>query len=239
MTGWDVPARVLLAPVIGVQAVLVHRRAILLPEPEGARTGLTGTGAPLRVLIVGDSSAAGVGAATQNSGLAGQLARALAPHFTVDWRLEAATGATTAATLARMTALEPDRFDIAVQALGVNDVTRAVTRARWIRQQQALHDLLRDRFGVRHIFASGLPPMGLFPLLPQPLRWVLGAQAKRLDLALASLARANPQLCHIPFDLPQEARFFARDGYHPGPEAYTLWAGNLARHILNARDLPG
>ena len=239
LSAWDIPARVLLAPLIGAQAIYVLKRAVVLPEPAGARCGHVGTGPSLRVLIIGDSSAAGVGAATQGAALAGQLARALAPHFSVSWRLEAETGATTSTTLAKIPRLEPLLYDIAILALGVNDVTRAVTLARWTRQQVVLHQRLRNRFKTRHIFASGLPPMGMFPLLPQPLRWVLGQQAKRLDRALATLAQADPGLSHIPFDLPQDRRFFASDGYHPNAQAYALWADILARRIISKAVLQG
>ena len=218
-----------------MQAVAVRRRALILPEPPGERSGSAGSGAPLRLLIIGDSSAAGVGAPLQNAALSGQLVNALGPHFRLTWRLEARTGATTKTTLARFSRLPPEPFDVAILALGVNDVTRAVTRRQWIGRQQALHRLLQDRFGVRRIYVSGLPPMGLFPLLPQPLRWVLGAQAKRLDGALAEVGSKDNPVCHVPFDFPHQARFFAEDGFHPSPVAYTHWADVLKKLILRDR----
>lgn len=229
---FDVLARAPLLPVLVAQAVAVRRNALILPEPPGARSGRIGRGDPLRVLIAGDSSAAGVGAPAQDEALSGQLARALAPHFKLSWRLEAATGATTKATIASLSQMAAEPFDIAVLALGVNDVTRMVSRRKWSGQQRALHGLLRERFGVRRIYASGLPPMGLFPLLPQPLRWVLGAHSARLDGALAGIAAQSDMVSHIPFDFPHQARFFAEDGYHPSPVAYTHWGGVLKKRIM-------
>jgi hypothetical protein len=44
------------------------------------------------LLVVGDSAAAGVGAATQDEALSGQLAVALAPTFRLHWKLLAFTG---------------------------------------------------------------------------------------------------------------------------------------------------
>ncbi|MCF6233917.1 MAG: SGNH/GDSL hydrolase family protein [Rhodobacteraceae bacterium] len=232
----DVLARPVLLPVLLTQGRAVRRKALILPEPGGPRSGQTGTGPALRVLIAGDSSAAGVGAKTQNDALAGQVAAALAPDFAVDWRLVAETGASTATMHATLSQMNPERFDVAILALGVNDVTGAVTRRRWIARQSGLHRMLQGRFGVQRIYASGLPPMGLFPLLPQPLRWILGAQATRLDKALAGIAARDEVVHHIPFDLPHEARYFAEDGYHPSPPAYALWAGVLAGLIR--RDHP-
>ncbi len=213
----------------------MRRRALILPEPPGARSGVAGDGAPLRLLIVGDSSAAGVGARAQEAALSGQMVSALAPHFRLTWRLEARTGATTKTTLASLSRLPAEPFDAAILALGVNDVTRVVSWRKWLGQQRALHGLLQDKFGVRRIYASGLPPMGLFPLLPQPLRWVLGAHAKRLDEALAGIGAENGLVCHVPFDFPHQPQFFAEDGFHPSAVAYGHWAEVLKKLILRDR----
>ena len=222
----------MLAPVLAAQAVLVRRRAQFLPEPPGPRAGRSGAGRPLRLLIAGDSSAAGVGAPHQDQALAGQLVALLARHFEVTWRLEAVTGATTASMLDRLASLPEQRFDVAVTALGVNDVTRASTEARWRARQGALLDLLRDRFGAGAVFATGLPPMRAFPLLPEPLAWVLGAQAERLDKALASLCDSRSHAHHVRIAYPPDPGLAASDGYHPTPRAYGIWAGEMAARIL-------
>jgi len=72
----------------------------------------------------------------------------------------------------------------------------------------------------------------MFPLLPQPLRWILGAQADRLDQALAEIAAQDKCIRHIPFGFPHQAKFMAQDGYHPSPIGYGHWAGVLKRLIL-------
>lgn len=201
-----------------------------LPEAAGPRAGRVGQGR-LRLLILGDSSAAGVGVDRQDDALAGQLVAALADHHP-DWRLEAWTGATTALTLARLRALPEIPFDIAVVALGVNDVTRGVPLKRWLIHQRELAAALSGRFGVRHLYLSGVPPMGAFPALPRPLRDVLGARAARFDAALAGLAATIPGARHLAFDTVQlQPAMMAQDGYHPGAAAYALWAEALARAI--------
>ncbi|MCE8006890.1 SGNH/GDSL hydrolase family protein [Aestuariivita sp.] len=228
----DMPARVALFPVLVAQALQVRRRALKLPEAAGPRQGAAGSGPDLRLLVLGDSSAAGVGARHQDEALAGQLVARLSAHHRVTWRLEARTGATTRAALDRVARLEDARFDVAVVALGVNDVTRAVPLPVWMRQQRRLIHLLTDRFGVRRICLSGLPPMGEFPLLPHPLRWVLGRQATRFDRALSGLAADHPQvnLSSMVFDL--DVSHMAEDGFHPGPEVYAAWAKILADQII-------
>ena len=98
----DTATMLLLSPLLLGQAIRLRKIALQLPEASGPRTGSLGNGPPLRFLIIGDSSAAGVGAQTQDEALAGQLVAALGAHHTVHWQLIAATGATTASTLAKL-----------------------------------------------------------------------------------------------------------------------------------------
>jgi lysophospholipase L1-like esterase len=229
----SLPARLALAPILLAQGAVVRARALRLPEPPGPRAGTAGEGPPLRLLIAGDSSAAGVGCEHQDKALSGQLVARLSRTHRITWRLEAATGATTAATIARLQALPPEPFDAAIIALGVNDTARMVPRARWEAGINALHHLLQSRFGTARTLWSGVPPMGRFPLLPHPLRATLGALAARNDASLARIAATTPGLEHLALDLPLTPDLMAPDGYHPNAAACALWADRLAARLTH------
>jgi len=232
----DMPARVALFPILVAQALQVRRGALKLPEAAGPRSGEVGDGAPLRLLILGDSSAAGVGAAHQDQALSGQLVKRLSTRYRVTWRLEARTGHTTKDRLKRLDRLGSDRFDVAVVALGVNDVTQAVPLTTWLDRQSQLVHRLRHEYDARLICLSGLPPLGAFPLLPQPLRWVLGRQAARFDWHLKRLAASQTGVTVTPMDFDLSVDHMAEDGFHPGPTVYSDWAEMLAQQIF--RGLP-
>lgn len=223
--------RIPLAPLLVAQGLRVRRRANTLSEPPGAREGCAGSGVALRLLIIGDSSAAGVGACSQDTALSGQLVAALSNDFAVSWKLIGETSATTSDVLKRLAKVEPVPFDVVVSALGVNDVTRGSSRGFWQTRQRQLAKRLVNRFEAKLIIASGLPPMGAYPELPQPLRWVLGQQARRLDQALAELCDTHQVMTHLPIDVPFEPHFQAEDGYHPSEAAYALWGKMIASHI--------
>ncbi|SHJ54856.1 hypothetical protein SAMN05444404_2204 [Ruegeria lacuscaerulensis ITI-1157] len=118
-------------------------------------------------------------------------------------------------------------------ALGVNDVTRGVTATRFRERQSELFQLLARELGVRQIAATGVPQMERFPALPQPLAWVLGRQAARLDEGLQQVVKQFPQARHLALDLPDDPALAAPDGYHPSPLAYAHWAQKLAGMILD------
>ena len=228
-----VVATIALGPVLLAQGRRVRRTVPVLPEPDGPREGEAGSGKPLRLLILGDSAAAGVGTRTQDDALSGQLAVSLAPTFRLRWKLLAFTGATTADMLQRLRAEPAAQFDAVVTSLGVNDVTGRVSLAAWRRAQQELIGVLQARFGARHILLSGLPPMHRFPALPQPLRWYVGSRARDFNRALASVAASRPgceflALGHEMMDVSA----MAGDGFHPGPPIYALWAREATRRIV-------
>ncbi|MEW9920867.1 SGNH/GDSL hydrolase family protein [Marimonas sp. MJW-29] len=227
----DTAARLALSPLLVAQALRVRRIAQSLPEAAGPRSGRMGDGPPLRLAIVGDSSAAGVGVADQAEALSGQLARVLSDRHTVHWHLDALTGATTRSTLERLTEARPQPMDVVIVALGVNDVTRLVPASLWVRQQNRLLDRLRALHAPRRIYLSGMPPIRYFPLLPEPLRWTLGRHADKLETARIAALSDQPDCTHVPFELPLDPALMASDGFHPSARLYTLWAEEMASRI--------
>jgi len=224
---------VALMPLLIAQAVYAKSRALALPEPPGDRTGVVGDGPPLRILILGDSSAAGVGVDAQEDALLGQVIRRLAGRAEVTFELIAKTGAKTGQVLEWLDTLPRKQYDVVVTALGVNDVTKGVSLRRWLRQQDALMDRLATDFGARRVIVSGLPHISEFPLLPQPLRWVLGRQAARFDRNLETLVTSRADCIHIPADMTLDPSNMSRDGFHPGPPVYAAWADKVVAVILS------
>lgn len=223
----------LLGPLLLLQGRHVRSNIQLLPEPEGSRSGIAGSGKPLRLLIVGDSAAAGVGALTQESSLLGSTVAALAGDFEVHYKLLARTGDNTRDCNNRLQAEEPFQADVVLTSLGVNDVTSGCLEWAFVKRQQYLTQLLRSRFAAQQIILSGLPPVSHFPALPQPLRWYLGAQAKRFDRQLERLA-GELDLDYIQFDFEGDTSVMASDKFHPGPPVYKFW-GEAAADKIRAR----
>ena len=233
-------AKWLLGPLLLWQGARVRATALRLPEAAGERAR---QGGALRVLIVGDSSAAGVGAAHQDEALAGRLAQALATRLgePVGWQVVAASGHRSVQALAQLEAAELLAADVLITSLGVNDVVDQVAPHDALAALDAIHALARDRAGVRLSLHCAAPPMQAFPLLPQPLRWFFGRQAARFNVALASSVLNQPsrRVVHLPEPMRRNAAaLMAEDGFHPGPPGYALWAEALADQIESGLGLP-
>ncbi|MBP8203740.1 SGNH/GDSL hydrolase family protein [Pseudomonas sp. TMP25] len=230
----------LLAPLALPLALRTRRRALRLPPAAGLLSGVAGEGlpgAPLRLLVLGESTVVGVGVDDMQLALAGQLAGALAVHYArpVAWRACGENGVTAAQARERLLpqALEQP-VDLALLVFGVNDTTRLTSLLRWETALGGMAQALTVR-GAQVAFSS-VPPLQHFTALPWLLRRLLGWRATLLDARLGQLAR-RLGVGHHSVDLEFSPAYLARDGYHPSALGYRVWAEGLA--VSLAPSIPG
>lgn len=213
----------------------MKRTALRLPEaggPQQDQYRIAGCQArPLRLLLLGESTVAGVGVASQQQALAGQLAAQLAQRLgrSVEWQAIGSNGARARDCLSALMPRVQEYSDLAVLVLGVNDTTHLTTRWRWRREIGQLLESLQAR--SQRLLLCGVPPVGEFAALPQPLRGWFGLRASLLDGDLRDLARRKNCL-HVPVVAGLQPELLAADGYHPSALGYRQWAGLLADQLL-------
>ncbi len=209
-----------------------------MPEPPGCRTGTAGSGTLVRLLVAGDSGAAGVGAPTQDQALCGQLVLRLGRHHTVQWCVMAVNGLDSPGLLKLLQEAPCARFDVVVLSMGANDATGLCAPARWARWQNLLADVIEQRFAPALLVHSAVPPMHACLALPQPLRWFMGHWARRMNHSLAGLLTEQVgRSMHWHPDTTTTLGL-AADGIHPSPDGYAAWADGLSLRIL-AEHAPG
>jgi lysophospholipase L1-like esterase len=227
-------ATIALIPALIIQGNKVKKNTPRLPEPVGEREGLTGLGKPLSVLILGDSAAAGVGVQTQNEALLGFLVSELGNDYKVNWKLHAKTGDTTSQVIKSLDALANTNYDVVVTSVGVNDVTKLMSANVWIKKQEQLYKKIVEKFDPKLMIAAGVPPMHLFPALPNPLGWLFGQYSTQMNKQLEKFVENHKKLEWIEYDLEKYKSLdlkMADDGFHPSKEIYNLWAQEVAEKI--------
>ncbi len=230
---------VLLWPLLWLQARYVRRTTPRMQEPPGLRAGTAGRGSILRLLVAGDSGAAGVGAASQEQALCGQLVSRLGRHHTVQWCVLAVNGLDSPGLLKLLQDSPTTRFDVVVLSMGANDATGLCGPLQWAQWQQRLAELIADRFAPDLLVHSAVPPMHACKALPQPLRWFMGRWARQMNATLAGqIADQHSRSLHWHPESTTSAGL-AMDGMHPSAAGYAVWADGLSQHILAAQAVPG
>lgn len=215
---------VLLAPVVLAQGAALRRATPLLPAPEGERLGGKGK---LRLVVVGDSTAVGVGASSLSDALPGRLGALLGAR----WRAVGRSGATAADVLRdHIDEAAGGPADVAVLVVGWNDAMRLRSPRAFARDLGALIDRLRTASPTARIVVVAPPSFENLEVLPQPLRSALGSAALGLDRVARRVASERDALYAPGF----EGRSVASDGFHPDGEGYGRMAEGVAATVASA-----
>jgi len=143
----------------------------------------------------------------------------------------AAAGVGIKKTIDYLDSIPGNSFDIVVTSLGVNDVKANVRTDIWLKQQKELISLLKNKFKVKKLLISAVPPMELFPAIPWPLKWYLGWCAKQLNKAIKAWFQGQSDCEFLEFNLPMDKSLMAADGFHPGPKLHTIWGKEIFKKI--------
>jgi|SRR5690349_1528277 lysophospholipase L1-like esterase len=223
-----------LFPVYFSQAFALRRHALKLTPAVGSTAGRIGRGEPLHFLAVGDSIISGVGARRIQQSTVGHVARFMSGRLAreINWYAAGMIGAG-ARRVRRdvVPALPPQRFDAILLSVGVNDVLKLERSGRFRRQLLKLvHDLRAHSPGAV-IGYLGLPPLGDFPKLRRPLRWIVGYRVRKFDAVAREALTRVPGVVHIPMRYEPRAHMFANDGLHPSETSQRRLAKLIAAEM--------
>ncbi len=224
----------LLFPIVAAQGIWVRLTTEIIPVAAGPSVGAYGEGpSPLRLAVVGESTAAGCGVATHDDGFPGCLARELAARAgrPVAWEAAGQHGAAARWIRHRLVSRLGSGLDLAVLLAGVNDVLTRRTPAQWSEDLTAILDDLATR--ARNVVVTGIPSFRAFPSLPGTLGRYLAHRATALDSVSRRLCetRARTTFVSSADIAPISPDFFARDGFHPSAAGYRRWARAVADHL--------
>jgi lysophospholipase L1-like esterase len=147
--------------------------------PEGDAAGVGGDGAVLRLVALGDSTVAGVGAPTMEDSLAVQVARRVADQLgrPVDVLGYGVSGARTDDVLRdQVPAVDGTQPDVVLVVVGANDVTHATPPWQLRSDLAVLADALTERTDAP-VVLGGVPRFDEATVLAQPLRALVDGYA--------------------------------------------------------------
>lgn len=235
-------AVVVLVAVLAAEVWLALRRDYLPTDHPLELDGVFGRrDAPaLRLVVLGDSTAAGIGVDDPADAYPTLLARRLAAATDrrVDLSVLGVAGARVADVAEEQApdaaALDPD---VVFVGIGANDVTHLTSlgdvRAGIERAMRVLEDT-----GATVVVAG--PPDMRAPAWHQPLRYLAGVRGRQVTAAVEDVAHARG--ARVVELADETGRFFAEapeahfsaDEFHPGPLGYRRWADAIFPVLLDA-----
>jgi len=241
------------AAVLGAEALLARARRYAQPQ-----LGLTlrATVGPdhataLRLVLLGDSTALGVGVDMVSLTIGGQLSQLLADGISAPGT-EPGTGPLRQVALSSVgvsgsrttdlatqvaRALLGDHPDVAVILIGANDVTGLRRPAESAAYLAAAVRRLRD--ANIQVVVGTCPDLGAARAVAPPLRQIMGFFGRRMARAQASAA-ANAGAAVVDLGTVTGPVFRAdpgtlcHDGYHPSADGYRVWAHALLPAVAKA-----
>lgn len=235
---------------LGLAVVLAEVAFVLgraqLPSETGYVVDLVarpagGGGEPVELVMLGDSTVAGIGAPEVGGSLPAQVAQRVAdrlgrPVHVVGLGI---SGARTDEVLA-VQVPEIARADVVAVVAGSNDVIHVTPPWLLPGRTRRLLEAVHERAGVP-VVLGGTPEFSTLESFPQPLRWLSGAVADEVRRRQAQGVRGlGPWASFVDIAALASPRFLGRpdslaeDRFHPSPLGYGFWADALAPAIADA-----
>ena len=196
-------------------------------------------GAPLRLVMLGDSSAAGLGCLipgeTPGALLAGGVARDLRRRVRLD--VVATVGARSADLDVQAALALSEPVDVAVVMVGANDVTHRVRPGDSARELGRAVRTLRATGAV--VVVGTCPDLGTVQPLLQPLRSIARVWSRRLAAAQAVAVAENDGIAVSLGDLlgpefAESPQLWSEDRFHPSAQGYRRVSDVLLPAVLEA-----
>lgn len=223
------------SPFLYLQGVYTRRKVGILPDAAGERTGIVGeAGDPARLLVIGESTVAGLGARTHKEALAGQFAVRLAERISrrVEWTVIGRNGVTARRTIDELVPQVPGgAFEYILLGIGGNDVMKLSSPKKWRRDMIELLGILRSNNPDAVIFISNCPMIVYSPVIPHPIKFLLWELSKMHDANIRQFTAEMERVHYYPQPVDVTLEGFFADGIHPSEQGYADWAEAMMRHF--------
>lgn len=229
-------------PLLYFQGKALYKRIPNLPDADAPKGFVPAdSGSTFRLLILGESTMAGLGVARHEDGFAGHFAQQLSTWLRrpVEWRVSAVSGYTAKQVTERIVPkLKVRPVDLIVIGLGGNDSFQLNRPHLWQRDVENLIKKLQQRYPKQPLAFLNLPPIASFPAFTPLMKWALGNWVRYLAAALEELVAKYPYVYFSSAEISleymqkrlgiiQASGDFFSDGVHPSGYTYALWAADF------------
>lgn len=239
-----------LLPILYFEGKKIRKNTANLPvakKPNGyIKTTSENT---LKMLVIGESTIAGVGVDFHENGFTGALAKEIAyqTNQSVLWRVYAKSGFTAKMVRKKIIpTIEDSTADIIVIGLGGNDAFKLNSPDVWMYQINLMIKTLKRKFPKTPIYFTNMPPIKEFPAFTKTLKFVIGNLVEILGKRLQKIVckKENVDYNHEiiiletwkkRLNLEGDSSVFFSDGVHPSKLTYQTWGKEMGHFIMNTK----
>lgn len=239
-----------LLPILYFQGKKIRENVPNLPEAKNPKGYIkTASEKTLKMLVIGESTIAGVGVDFHENGFTGALAKKISEetNHSILWRVYAKSGYTAKMVRKRiLPTIEDSTADIIVIGLGGNDAFKLNSPDVWIYQINLLMKTLKRKYPKTPIYFTNMPPIKEFPAFTNAIKFVIGnlveILGKRLHKRVSKKENVHYNNEIITLETWQkrhhlvgEPSIFFSDGVHPSKLTYQTWGKEMAHFIMNTK----
>lgn len=227
-----------LYPVLPFLIYQAYKVQKLRPTPKAYSEFIKVGNGSQQLLILGESTAAGVGASSEETTLAGNIYRLFGKNSTVtNLGKNGILAHQILPFFAEKLKKEKTQTSGIFLFLGANDCFRLTNPFNYNLSLLNIIQTLESDFNPDWIYLADIPPVQLFPAFPAFLQSYLKSQREFLREEMKKLAKGNPKIVFDELILNLQPDFFSEDLVHPSDIGYRAiaefaWEGLRKRGFL-------
>jgi lysophospholipase L1-like esterase len=173
------------------------------------------------VVLLGESTVAGIGASSASQTLAGNFFRIFGDSYQIETigkkglRVKEAFSLYLNHKKSRSTKSEG-----VILFLGANDCFLLTSPQVFKRELESLIQQIQVATDAKWIYLAAIPPVHLFPAFSEQMRSFLDLQRKYLQSEMEAIAAKTPKVIFHPIPMDLQPEFFSADGVHPSDLGY-------------------
>ncbi|GMQ28387.1 SGNH/GDSL hydrolase family protein [Algoriphagus confluentis] len=178
-------------------------------------------GGEKRLMVFGESTAAGVGASQVETTLAGHFKKKLGDEFSVYCLGKNGLRVQEAKDFFHQNFWNPSPTQNGITLfLGANDCFKLTSPKDYHRQLSELIYLFKKKLSPAWIYLADIPPVHLFPAFSSRMQRQLEIQRAYLQKEMKSIAQRDKDIYFEPISLDLSPDFFSQDQIHPSDLGY-------------------
>lgn len=210
-----------LFPVLPFLIHQAYKVQKLRPAPKAQSEFIKLGNGPQKYLVLGESTAAGVGASSAEFTFAGNIYRLFGEDCTVtNFGKNGIRAGRVLSFFSEKLKAEKAQMDGILLFLGANDCFRLTNPTEYHRSLLNLIHSLDWDFNPSWIYLADIPPVHLFPAFPKMLQSYLKSQREFLRDEMKQIANGNSKIIFDELILNFPPEFFSEDMIHPSDMGY-------------------